>query len=317
MEAEEIEVSDRHLPPADIEFWRQFVTNAPTAISMIDTELSFVAVSEHFKVCYGLDGHPVAGQQLDELFADMPDRWKLVLSRAMGGESLKCDKDLFRRADGSVYWLRWETMPYRQMDGVIGGCLIFIEMITNEIDAERNLRFVLESSAIGIWERDLIQNKLRLTDQSERLLGYVPGTMGNDPQTFDSCVYPDDSPVIAAAVERAMLSGEAIKVKFRVIWPDESIHWLYSLCECEFSVEGAPIRIRGASLDVTESQKLESDLKALTATLERKVEERTQELQYATEAKSRFLANMSHEIRNPLNSVTILSNLLGLDYSSP
>ena len=44
--------------------------------------------------------------------------------------------------------------------------------------------------------------------------------------------------------------------------------------------------------------------------LERKVTERTAQLQAATEAKSRFLASMSHEIRTPMNAVLGLAQLL-------
>lgn len=189
--------------------------------------------------------------------------------------------------------------------------MAFIETRTNEIPAEQGLRFVMDSAEIGVWERYLIQRKLRLTEQSERLLGDAPGALGHDPQAFDPCVHPDDSHVISAAVERAIRDRTATKIKFRVIWPDGSIHWLYGLCECAFSEEGVPLRLRDVSLNITESQEQVLELKARVAHLEKMVEERTQALQLATEAKPRFLANMSHEIRNPLNSITILANLIG------
>jgi signal transduction histidine kinase/ActR/RegA family two-component response regulator len=201
-------------------------------------------------------------------------------------------------------------LPYRQSDGVINGVIIFVEMLTNEVDAERNLRFVLDSAEIGVWERDLIHNRLHVSAQAEKLLGYAPGTLGDDPKGFDSRVHPDDLSIIASAVQNMIVTMQPVKIKFRVIWPDGSVHWLYGLCECEFSEDGIPARLRGASLDITESRQHEIDLESLTADLERKVEERTQELQWTTNAKSRFLANMSHELRNPLNSVTILSKLL-------
>ncbi|HEX4956182.1 MAG TPA: ATP-binding protein [Thermoanaerobaculia bacterium] len=58
------------------------------------------------------------------------------------------------------------------------------------------------------------------------------------------------------------------------------------------------------------------ELAALKEDLERRVEERTQELAEANQAKSRFLATMSHEIRSPLNGVLGMTQLLletGLD----
>lgn len=310
MRIEDILKSRKEFPPADPEFLKLFVMNAPGAIAMLDGQLHFIAVTERFIECYGLEGVHILDRHTEDVFPDMPVRWKKTLSRVMDGESLKCERDYFLRSNGLGYWLRWEAMPFRLVDGSIGGILIFIEMLTNEVDAENSLRFVLDAAEIGVWERDLIENKLRVSEQSEKLLGFLPGSMGNDPEKFDSCVHPDDVSIISSAAERAIADRLPAKVKFRVIWPDGSVHWLYSFCECEFSLDGMPIRLRGVSLDITETQALAIELKELTADLEKKIDERTQELRVATEAKSRFLANMSHEIRNPLNSVTILAKLL-------
>ncbi|WP_052746030.1 response regulator [Sulfurovum lithotrophicum] len=59
------------------------------------------------------------------------------------------------------------------------------------------------------------------------------------------------------------------------------------------------------------------ELEVLNNDLEKKIEERTKELEIAkdraeqaTESKSKFLANMSHEIRTPMNAITGMSHLV-------
>ena len=61
--------------------------------------------------------------------------------------------------------------------------------------------------------------------------------------------------------------------------------------------------------------RMAAQLRASYATLERKVEERTRELELANQAKSRFLATASHDLRQPLHALGLFAAQLRADMS--
>lgn len=69
--------------------------------------------------------------------------------------------------------------------------------------------------------------------------------------------------------------------------------------------------------DITQRKAQEQAIHELNASLERKVEERTRQLNVASAAKSLFLANMSHELRTPMNAILGLAQLMAHETLTP
>jgi signal transduction histidine kinase/ActR/RegA family two-component response regulator len=70
----------------------------------------------------------------------LPERWKEIHRKALAGEFLHNDEDLWTQADGSSRWLRWAVHPWRDSHGEIGGIIISVEDITQRKVAERKMR---------------------------------------------------------------------------------------------------------------------------------------------------------------------------------
>jgi signal transduction histidine kinase/CheY-like chemotaxis protein len=117
-------------------------------------------------------------------------------------------------------------------------------------------------------------------------------------EQWQACIHPDDLPGLRAAMREA-IEGEmaAYHVEFRVRHPRRGERWLFGLGHVKRPSEGAPARIMGISIDITDRKRAEEEL--------REVDRR----------RSDFLGVLSHELRNPLNP--ILNSLFILDRATP
>lgn len=120
------------------ELLRIFVKNVPAGVAMLDRDMRYLQVSDRFCADYSVDSSQVLGRSHYELFPDIPDRWKEIHRRALQGETLRAEEDRWDR-EGGTTWLRWEVRPWRSVDGLTGGILIFAEDITRRKQMEEAL----------------------------------------------------------------------------------------------------------------------------------------------------------------------------------
>jgi len=109
---------------------RQFIENVPVAVAMFDTQMRYLHYSKRWLADYHLGERDLTGLSHYEVFPEIPERWKQIHQRALGGEAQSCEEDRFERADGTVDWVRWEILPWHGSQGNIGGIIMFTEVIT-------------------------------------------------------------------------------------------------------------------------------------------------------------------------------------------
>ncbi len=118
----------------------QFFHNVPAAIAILDRELRYLAVTRRWLEDYRLGDQELIGRSHYEVFPEIPEEWRAILRRGLAGERLSREEDRFKRADGSVDWVRWSIHPWYEPDGSLGGIMLFTELITERKRTWEELR---------------------------------------------------------------------------------------------------------------------------------------------------------------------------------
>ncbi|MEP7100890.1 MAG: response regulator [Burkholderiales bacterium] len=216
----------------------------------------------------------------------------------------------------------------------LAGTVLFLLRLRRSRTELQNQTRILRSVLDGIGESVLVVNAradlVLMNPAAEKITspGLTTGSGGNWSDRF-RLYLPDrvtPCPVSELPLARA-LRGESVDHVDLYIQqegePSGEGRWLTTTSRPLRDARGAVTGAVAVFADTTVRRQAEQEVRALAASLEQRVHERTVELERAqraseaaTQAKSEFLANMSHEIRTPMNAILGMSYLAlqsGLD----
>jgi PAS domain S-box-containing protein len=150
-------------------------------------------------------------------------------------------------------------------------------------EGERRLRLAVEAAQLGTWELDLDAERITLSEKNARMMGLGAAEMTVEFAQISAVMHPDDLAMIADGVQRTIDAGEQLRLQVRVLHPELGLRWVQVLGQA-LTDNGAPKRIFGLVLDNTAQIEAAEAIRRLNADLERRVEERTFELERANQA---------------------------------
>jgi PAS domain S-box-containing protein len=145
--------------------------------------------------------------------------------------------------------------------------------------SETRLRIALDAASAGVWSWEPGSDRIECDDRCRELLGIPPGAAVTR-ERWLACLAEDDRRRFAARIERLLAAGggDAISEEFRVPRPGGGFAWVGTFGQVERDRSGRAVRLLGINLDISSRKLVEQQLRDDRDELERRVQERTEEL---------------------------------------
>jgi PAS domain S-box-containing protein len=247
---------------------------APVGLALLDRNLRYVSLNRRLAQ---MNGAPLAahlGRPITELVPDLYPQFESFLRRALAGESIPSFE--VRRPNfetGTGYrTLMISYQPVRDEAGEVMGVSIAVVDISDRKRAEQALseseehyRHMVELNPQTPWIMDTEGKAVEVSPRWEKLTGF------NKEQTLGlgwlDALHPDDLGPVKQAIEKALASGEATNIRYRVRRQDGEWRWMWSRGYPRFDPSGKVICWYGGIEDIQEQKQTEEALQISQAAL--------------------------------------------------
>ncbi len=255
----EREIKARQRVEMELRILSRAVEQSPASIMITDLAGNIEYVNPRFTQVTGYSSDEAIGKNPRILKTDLtaPDThiqlWQTITQgKEWHGEFVN------RKKDGTIYYESATISAIADLHGTASQYLAIKEDITERKRAEdtlarttARLALAVRAGGVGIWEYDILNDRLIWDDQMCRLHGISPQDFSGAYDAWQQGLHPQDRERGNDEIQAAQRGEKEFDTEFRVVWPDGSFHDLRALAIVQWNQAGEPISMIGTNWDIT------------------------------------------------------------------
>lgn len=251
---------------------RSMALQAPIGICILDAAtLVCEIVNEKFIEIAGKPRETISGKYYWETFAEVKSYYESALNQVVA-EGIpffanETELTIIRLGKEEIMYVTFVYAPLTDEKGKVKKVAVWVLDNTAQVVARRKieedtekLNIVIDASELGTWELNVKTAEAKYSKRYLEILGGYKEDIKLSHSQLLKHLHPDDFPVRDKAFKEAFRTGH-LHYQARLIWNDQSVHWMEGKGKVFYDDENNPVRLIGTIRDITDDKKREQELK--------------------------------------------------------
>ena len=120
---------------------------------------------------------------------------------------------------------------------------------------KERLKLAFEAGRMWTWDWDAATGQIVWSEMPEPIHGLPHGSLNGTIQAFRDLIHPDDREAVESAIRRSFEHRSEFEIEFRYFRPTNQVHWMSARGRVFCDESGAPVRVIGVGMDITERKR--------------------------------------------------------------